>query len=73
MQVMFLQLVQREATSTPSLRLIPTIEEKGNWIVKLFDAVGLASFTVVGVIVAVEERCDPLLMDRFQAIDLCIA
>ena len=44
------------------LRLIPTIEEKGNWIIKLFDAVGLASFTVVGVIVAVEERCDPLLI-----------
>ena len=28
----------------------------------MLDAVGLASFTVVGVIVAVEERCNPLLV-----------
>ena len=44
------------------LQLIPTLEAKGYWIVKVLDAVGLASFTVVGVIVAVEERCNPLLV-----------
>ena len=44
------------------LQLIPTLEARGYWIVKVLDAVGLASFTVVGVIVAVEERCNPLLV-----------
>ena len=44
------------------LQLIPAIETKGYWIVKLLDAVGLAAFSVVGVIVAVEERCYPLLL-----------
>lgn len=44
------------------LQLIPALETKGYWIIQLLDAVGLAAFTVVGVIVAVEERCNPLLV-----------
>ena len=43
-------------------RLIRVLEEKGTRIVQVLDAVGLASFTVVGVIVAVEEQCEPLLL-----------
>ena len=35
---------------------------KGPILVQLLDAVGLAAFTVVGVIVAVGERCEPLLL-----------
>ena len=35
---------------------------KGPVLVQLLDAIGLAAFTVVGVIVAVGERCEPLLL-----------
>lgn len=38
------------------------LEAKATGIVQVLDAVGLASFTVVGVIVAVEEQCEPLLL-----------
>ena len=43
-------------------QLVRTLENKSAWIVNILDAVGLAAFTVVGVVVAVEERCDPLLL-----------
>ena len=35
---------------------------KGPILIQLLDALGLAAFTVVGVIVAVGERCEPLLL-----------
>jgi len=37
-------------------------QRNGPLFVQLLDAVGLAAFTVVGVIVAVSERCEPLLL-----------
>ena len=43
-------------------RFIHILEAKGTAIVHVLDAIGLASFTVVGVIVAVEEQCEPLLL-----------
>jgi polar amino acid transport system substrate-binding protein len=48
-------------------RLIPKGRRLPDWlrigsVVELLDAVGLAAFTVVGVMVAVETGCDPLLL-----------
>lgn len=48
-------------------RLIPAGRRPPDWlrigsVVELLDAVGLAAFTVVGVMVAVETGCDPLLL-----------
>jgi polar amino acid transport system substrate-binding protein len=49
------------------VRLLPAVPKiprmiKLSPVVELLDAVGLAAFTVVGVIVAVEARCEPLLL-----------
>jgi len=43
-------------------RIAQFFKRKGQWIIQFLDALGLAAFTVVGVIVAVEQRCDPLLL-----------
>ena len=43
-------------------RITKFFRMKGPILVQLLDALGLAAFTVVGVIVAVGERCEPLLL-----------
>jgi len=49
----------------PSLRGVPRLLERfqlGEQAIQVLDGLGLAAFTVVGVIVAVEEKCNPLLL-----------
>ena len=63
--VMTLVLLSHVMTRLPKLRGIPRLLVKtrlGENAIQALDAIGLATFTVTGVIVAVEEQCYPLIL-----------
>ena len=63
--VIALVLLSHVVMKMPSRRGVPRLLERfqlGEQAIQVLDALGLAAFTVVGVIVAVEEKCNPLLL-----------
>lgn len=63
--VIALVLLSHITMRLPKLRGIPRLLSKthfGENAIQALDAIGLATFTVTGVIVAVEEQCYPLLL-----------
>ena len=63
--VIALVLISHFLARLTKLRGLPRMLEKlhfGEKTVQVLDALGLSAFTVVGVIVAVEEKCNPLIL-----------
>ena len=60
--VLFSYIVMRAPLPRRLPRWTHHLRLNGAWMIQVLDALGLAAFTVVGVIVAVEEQCDPLLI-----------
>lgn len=52
--------MQRRNVGTPALVLFRRFSRHANYMIQVFDAIGLAAFTVTGVVVALGTRSEPL-------------